>query len=382
MEEAGYDSITLTRGLDFYSRFVVPFLGPRPLESRARNWKSFMTDDFSPLEYSWSWDDTPKIRYSYEPIGTGAGTALDFFNRTRPLQCVDAMRKAVPETDWQWFDTFAQSFYDDQIGSGHAQQGPQDVSSPSAIFLAVEVGKHETMGKAYLVPVKAEQTGQTRLAVLTEAIQSAEKGSVTLPAYNILHDYVRAQEAISPFHIIGVAVDCIDPCLSRVKIYLRSQGTAFNHVCSTLSLGGRISPWPTSALEELRELWNLVLSLPSDHLDEQELESSSHETSGVLYNFDIKPNNAIPETKIYIPVKHYGRSDRAIAQGLVTFLERHSKAKHTASFLNAIDRLCSYRRLEDGCGFQTYISCAIKKGSLHITSYISPEVHHPGRWTK
>ena len=381
MEEAGYDYISQHKSLDFCSRYVVPFLGPSPVDSRPRNWKSFMTDDFSPFEYSWSWESTPKIRFSFEPIGTNAGSAADYFNRSRPLECVDVLRSSLRKSNWLWFDSIANSFYKKEIGAGLAPATSGDSSSPSSIFLALEIGQQEITAKAYFVPVKAEQMGRTRLSVLADTIHGLEHGRGEISAYKLFEEYAQLQETRSPFHIVGVAVDCVDPTVSKLKIYARSQATSFNSICSTLRLGDKVSSWNGEALAELRELWQLVLSLESTYPDSQEVDCVEHKTSGVLYNFDVKANNALPETKIYIPVKHYGKTDRAISQGLATFLERRGKDQHVTAYLKAIERLSSYRQLDDGCGMQTYVSCSVKQGNLALTSYISPEIHHLGRWS-
>jgi len=379
MDEAGYDLETQDSGLQFFSQHVVPYLGPCPVKGLPWRWKSFMTDDFSTLEYSWSWSSSPKIRYSFEPVGANAGTAGDPFNRAGPLECAEELRSTIPGSDWRLFDSFAGSLHDSTRDAGLALENNRSLSSPSSIFLAIEVGKRETMAKAYLIPVRAEQIRKSRLSILSESI---EKAPIELPAFKPLDEFIRQRQKTSPLQIIGIAVDCIDPSISKLKIYLRSQETSFTSICSILSLNGRIKTWDDETTRELWGLWTLVLSLPSTHSVHDPLDPGTpqHETSGILYNFDIQTTNHIPSSKIYIPVKHYGKNDRAIAQGLLTFLQQRGRTDHTEEFLRAIESLSEYRLLEDGCGLQTYISCAVKNGRLDLTSYISPEIHHPGRW--
>lgn len=378
MEEAGYEQKVQEDGLSFFVQHVVPYLGPFPVKGRPRRWKSFMTDDFSSLEYSWSWESSPRIRYSFEPVGTNAGTRADYFNRVRPLECADALSSVIPGSDWQLFQSFANTFFELKRDASLAVETNRRLSSPSSIFLAIEIDQGKTTAKAYLVPVRAEQTGQSRISVLTEGI---ERAPIKLPAYKMLEEYIWQRQATSPFFIIGIAVDCVDPLVSKLKIYLRSQETSFDSVCSILSLGGSIKAWNSEAIGELWELWRLVLNLPPNrHSTSENLETVTHETSGMLYNFDVQPNNILPTSKLYIPVKHYGQNDRMIAQGLMTFLRRRGRTGHAGKFMKALGRLCWYRKLEDSCGLQTYISCAVKDGRLNLTSYISPDIHHRGRW--
>ena len=379
MHEAGYDLESQKSGLRFYSQHVVPYLGPCPVDGRPQRWQSFMTDDFSNLEYSWTWSSPPKIRYSFEPVGINAGTLGDPFNRAAPLSCAEKLRSTILGSDWRLFDFFAGTLYDPTRDAGPPLGRNQNLSSPSSIFLAIEIGKKETMAKAYLIPIRAEQTQMSRLSIVSESMNEAP---IRLPAFKVLDEFIRDQQTTSPLQIIGIAVDCIDPLTSKVKIYLRSQETSFAKICSILSLNGRIKTWTDETKRELWALWTLVLSLPFTYSVHCPLDSGrlQHETLGILYNFDIQSNKCDPSSKLYIPVKHYGLSDRAIAEGLLTFLRQRGRSERAGNFLKAIESLSQYRLLEDGRGMQTYISCAVQNGRLDLTSYISPEIHHPGRW--
>lgn len=54
LEDAGYNLSQQYETLMFHYWAIVPRLGPHPTSIHPR-WKSFMTDDFSPIEYSWKW---------------------------------------------------------------------------------------------------------------------------------------------------------------------------------------------------------------------------------------------------------------------------------------------------------------------------------------
>lgn len=70
---ADYTTESQYRNLLFYLYYVVPELGVRPGDyKQPSQWKSFMTDDHTPVELSWSWScgDKPSVvRFSIEPIG-------------------------------------------------------------------------------------------------------------------------------------------------------------------------------------------------------------------------------------------------------------------------------------------------------------------------
>lgn len=385
MGGASYDAGTVQANLGFSSQIVAPCLGPRPMQGQAPLWKSFMTDDFSPLEYSWSWEKaTPIIRYCFEPIGPLTGTTLDPYNHKAPMEWVNKIRPNLPSADWQLFTHFFEEFYHMQEPAlrdkGKILHSGPNQSSPSSIFVGFDLGRNGMVCKVYFVPVKAEQTGQSRFAVLDHAIRTLPNFK-DLVAYRHLYDFLPCREQM---HIIGVAVDCVDPALSKLKIYFRSPTTTFASVRDVLTAGGSLTGWTRQQMDKVRELWLKVLGLPSDFPDDAELPHNSSETGGVLYNYDIKAGNQEPETKVYIPVKHYGQTDEIVARGLVDFMrpELGHEERHYENFLNTLNKFSSYADPSKERGQQTYISCALKGGKLSLTSYLSPQIYHPGRWSK
>ena len=246
--------------------------------------------------------------------------------------------------------------------------------------MAFEPQSVDVAVKAYFVPVKAEQTGRSRLSVLTESIQGLEGPDLKLPAYDHLLDFLTRRSAACQVDIIGVAVDCVPPSLSRLKIYVRSSKSSFDSVCDFLSLGGNLDTFPGNTLQDFKRLWRSVLGLGDDFSTSEELPPRQHQTAGVLYNFDIKVGSAMPEAKIYIPVKHYAPNDLVIARGLTSYLKSTGKDRFTDKYMQALEGLCTHRSLADGCGLHTYISCAIQNAQLVLTSYMSPEIYHVAKW--
>ena len=172
--------------------------------------------------------------------------------------------------------------------------------------------------KAYFIPIKAEQLGSSKLTVLTEVVRSLESDVVKFPAYDRFLDFASTSTQGSQMEIIGAAIDCVDPIKSRLKLYVRSPDTSFDRVCAILSIDHELDTLSNGLHEDLKVLWYLVLGLEQSYPASRSLKSKVHETAGVLYNFDIKAGNGEPETKVYIPVRHYGKDDLAIAQGLLT----------------------------------------------------------------
>lgn len=257
VHQAGYNSKSQYASLLFLYCCIVPFLGPRPTpRGRPAKWRSFMTDDFSPIEYSWSWDTpkaSPRVRFSVEAIGEDAGTAFDPFNQKMTDELIHQVGSTVTKVDWHLFNYFRSMFYQaDTTRLTEADSIAPGLSHNSSLFMAFEPQTADVAVKAYFVPVKAEQTGRSRLSVLTESIQGLERPDLKLPAYDHLLDFLTRRSAACQVDIIGIAIDCIPLSQSRLKIYVRSSKTSFDSVCDFLSLGGNLDTFPGSTLQDFK----------------------------------------------------------------------------------------------------------------------------------
>ena len=90
----------------------------------------------------------------------------------------------------------------------------------------------------------------------------------------------------------------------------------------------------------------------------------------------------MPETKMYIPVKHYSRNDREAAAGLTAYLRLQGKGEFVEGYLRTLGAMTTHRALEDGRDLQTYLGVAFRRGGLELSNYLSPAVFHEGRWRK
>ncbi|KAL9099333.1 MAG: hypothetical protein Q9187_009511, partial [Circinaria calcarea] len=300
--QAGYDMHGQYEGLLFHYRYVVGWLGPRPTTSGIpRNWKSYIADDFSPLEYSWSWESvgaSPKVRYLIEAIGPNAGMAVDPFNQEMTMDLVKQLPSAAPNSDWKWFNHFTKALCVSDRGTSIMHKPVQSQRHSSSIFMAFELRKNGVDVKSYFIPVKAIQTGQSPLAVVSEGIKSLENETTRFPALDQLVNFMTLDAYGSLLSIVGLAIDCVEPIKSRLKFYVRSPQTSFESVSYILTMAGKLRHLHTeSILQELHEIWWMVLGLDEAFSRSEELPASDHETSGILYNFDIKPGNEMPESK-------------------------------------------------------------------------------------
>ncbi len=118
MKEADYSVGLQYEYLLFHYFVIVPRMGPRPGPGGQPRYKSFMCDDFSPVEYSWRWDgDRPDVRFCVEPIGPLAGTAVDPFNQAAMKELLHSLETSNLHIDASLFWKFAR--YLEPRGHGH-----------------------------------------------------------------------------------------------------------------------------------------------------------------------------------------------------------------------------------------------------------------------
>jgi DMATS type aromatic prenyltransferase len=384
MEEAGYDIETQYHVLAFHRRYIIPRLGPvRQSKETSMKWRSLMTDDFSPMEYSWNWETSksaPNIRYSIEAIGQLAGSKADPVNQTSSLELCQEIAKYSPKTDWTLFQTLKDALYDKNVSVPENNVENPERSSSTSIMMAFELGS-SIATKAYFFPLKAEQHGISRLDLLKETMNQLRSDTIPLGGFDELLQFMQTPQGLK-LDIICMAIDCVSPEQSRYKIYLRSPETSFERVCDMMSLGGRTGALTGVARQNLKDIWRLTLGLDKDFDENIELPSETHETAGVLYYFDIKAGNEMPKPKLYVPVRHYAQNDLAVAQGLGEYLHSRKLDKYFPNYMRALESSCDHRQLNEGTGFQTYLGVGIEKdGSLTLCSYLNGEVYHPRRWS-
>ena len=190
-----------------------------------------------------------------------------------------------------------------------------------------------------------------------------------------------------------LAVDDVEPSKARLKFYFQTPHTSFASVREIMTLGG-LKSVPEEQLQDLRTLIAAVTGLEEDFPEDAEVpcapeyDPAAKENfvelpillSGYLYYFDIAPGMALPDIKFYTPVRRYGRDDMSLAKATVAWMEAHGRGAYSERYLSMLHALAQHRKLDEGKGLQTYVSCLFKRnGELDITSYIGPEAFDPAR---
>ncbi|EEU33551.1 uncharacterized protein NECHADRAFT_15792, partial [Fusarium vanettenii 77-13-4] len=322
--KAGYTHEDQVNILHHFTKMVIPYLGVSPISGLPR-WKSFMTDNHTPIELSWDFHtsiEQPIIRYSIEPIGLDAGTPVDPNNDRASADFKQSLRQAFPNVNSPLFDHFEAAF----PTKGYAKSGQED--HPSSMFWAFDLKKGEIVNKVYFFPGSVTCTAnQPELMVISDAIKSAPGWeSESLGSFDTFVDYVD-QHSDSGFEVDMLALDLVPSESSRIKIYFRDRRTNFQAVKDTMSLGGRLpcsSPDVEEGMQKLRRLWNTLLGT-GNAADDISLPYKDHRTAGILYNVEIRRHNEMPKVKVYIPVRHYAKNDQHIAKALAGFLSEEAR---------------------------------------------------------
>jgi tryptophan 7-dimethylallyltransferase len=324
MTKSQYDIAHQYQHLLFIYRYVLPGLGPRPSSSGQPQWYSFMTDDFTPLEISVNFHDSKAtVRFGFEPAGHLAGTEQDPGNRQAAQRYLSSLGPEVlPSVNLNWYQHFSRDLLvaPDNIAAILAKLPTNEHQTQNMFAYGFRAG--QTPMQAYIMHLlKSLETGKSEARLVCDSVLKLDNIKAPLaPALALVEAYIAAHEDL---RLEALAFDCNDPRDSRIKFYLRTPHTSLRQVLDVYTLGGRLKDETTQAgIKILRELWPLLLDVPADYQEDDPLPKSSHRTSGFLFNIHIRPGKTYPEPQVYIPVKHYGKSDMAVAEGLATYFRR------------------------------------------------------------
>lgn len=389
---AGYSPEIQYRDLSFFYQAVAPFLGSTTAGGKP-TWPSFMTDDGDPVELSWDWGTgsmPPKVRYSIEPVGPDAGTSLDPGNlETGPI-FQKHLERVLPDMKLEWYHHFNKFFNTQTHGS--AKFLPDEVDHNTSIFYAFDLSESSITAKTYFFPkTKAKAYNTTALDIISQAISSAPLATKdNLQAWSVFKDFC-AEATSSGIEHEMLAIDHLDPLKSRLKIYFRCRETTLQSVINVMSLGGRIKNSKLhEGLDKFTRLWYGLFPTVLDSTEP--LGSSGHRTAGILYNIEFRLGESAPVAKVYLPVRHYARSDQAVIQGLREFFEHYGQNTFMSKYEDTIQCLMADTLSRDSSEvhlgpnvdsklvghlprLHTYIGCAIRlEGSLRVVSYFKPKV--------
>ncbi|KKK13967.1 hypothetical protein ARAM_000199 [Aspergillus rambellii] len=374
LEEAGYPVHKQLEIVLFHYHRVVPYMGPKPELDGSFKWKSLVSSDGVPLEYSWKWDTPskdPEIRFTIEAINEFSGTVADPLNQTPAIELLQGLEGRVPDLNQDWTSHFLSNFYD---------------HDKAKYLREAEDGSGMPLRSTML-------QGFASLAQYMPAIRQLGPSR----ALDILNDFLGTSKEGSYLRPFMLAVDNVEPPSSRLKLYFATVRTSFASMREIMTLGGRVSSDKIEQkLRTLHELVKAIMPVPLDLPDNADIpgpelpEYSADATAstsidlaterpnfvvGYQYYFDIAPGAEFPDIKFYAPIRKDMMDDLTVANGLTRWMESQGRGAFCQNYMRVLRGLAGERSLSECHGIQTHICCMIKKdGQFDITSYLAPGV--------
>ncbi|KAL8642188.1 MAG: hypothetical protein Q9228_001091 [Teloschistes exilis] len=348
---AGYDETAQLRHALFYLYFIAPELGSFHGPTRkGPQWRSFMTDDHTPIELSWEWKsrgELSEVRYSIEPIGLGSGTATDPHNEYAAPRLLNRLQYICPHLDLTLYNHFARELLpvssDQRPCIIRSRRLTKEAKTPrSRTFLAFDLSQlDEVTVKAYFLPgARAAKEGSSNLSMIAQALRRMPwDGAEKFTSLEMVLEYTRSTAIGAQLECDIAGIDCVAAQKARVKVYVRSRSTSFDSIRSIMTLGGSIEDIDLeNGLNKLSELWQLLFGQDQSLDGSMELPTIEHRTAGLLYYFDISPQTSRPVPKVYLPIRHYGTNDHDIAKRLAEFMSNNGQSDAAESYLSTIKR--------------------------------------------
>ncbi|KAF2136061.1 uncharacterized protein K452DRAFT_292714 [Aplosporella prunicola CBS 121167] len=381
MHEAEYPLERQIENLLFYFFTVIPRLGPQPT-SREPWFKSRVAagaGDGAPIGYSWRWsigDTKPGIRYYIEPVGALTGTPADQLNEVATKELLVELGSLLPDADLSLFWKFAPHLRPNLTDSASLQ-----AFAGSALLLGVEIPPSSSAVDimTYWFARAPTQAAQLLDSTLPAAMRDAYGAEADLTALAAVRDFMAKDPNGSQLTMTGTtATDCRRPADARVKIYVATRNSSFDHIAAVMTFGGRKTV-SSELMAQLQELWYRLKGLQPDFPTSAQLPLPAGDGGanpiGLSFYFDIQPKHALPDVKAYFAVGKHAKTDLAAAEAVTGFLERHGRGRYTKAYMNALQGVVTPEELRTRRGAQAYYSVAFKKGQVDITSYFVPQVY-------
>ncbi|KAK7749678.1 hypothetical protein SLS53_000257 [Cytospora paraplurivora] len=390
MHEARYPEQRQVELLLFHRFVVVPRLGPKPSSSKPKSHSRVApgVGDGSPIGYSWRWGtgpaSKPLIRHYIEPIGPLTGTPADPLNEIAAKGMLWDLKRIVATTDLSLLWKFAS-----HIRPNLTNEETRRLSGSSMLVgveWAPDSGTVDIM--AGLMTRAPSQVRDMLHTIFPAAMRDAYGAGVSLSCLDKVRDFISMDSDGKTLTVLGTtAIDCCSPEVSRFKVYVTTENTAFDHIAAVMTLANRI-PVPSHTLEQLRELWYGLKGLPMDFPSSEqppgrELAANGARSgpiananlSGVTFYFDIHPKYHVPQVKLQVDVSKHAANDLAAIEAVTGFLRRRGQAHDAAAYLNVVRGMVADEDLGASHGFQAFFAFAVKQDEIDVTSYFLPQVY-------
>ncbi|CAI6285505.1 unnamed protein product [Periconia digitata] len=374
----GYESEQCRSLLRWYAAFIIPALGPRPIQGVKPLFQPCPVPDGSSVEHSLNWKEKSSkrlVRFTIEATGRSAGTTLDPFNQDEAVTLLSKLQRfgKMPNLDLGQFDIWKNRFFiDAQTAPVLLPKLPSGLPL-SQIWVAFDFPhSHEPMAKVYFMPSLSSMVSgipNYRLVFETARRCNGRHGNYDT-AIGVLDTYLTAYPT-EP--VIMAALDCVDSPDSRIKVYVQTSANTFNSAKRVLTLNGKRSGETVQkGLEALGELWSIIFG-PDKTNDGDSTVFSSGVYCGLAV--ELKADQDLPETKLHLPVRNMEGTDADLCHLLSTWFQKRGHGTFGAGIQTNLARAFPHHDLNGPRGTYTFVSFSYSaETGVYMTMYYSTRI--------
>jgi len=291
LEAAGYASVSPLTGrisdlLDNFHAF-----GPKPTSSVPK-WPSFLSDDFSPIEYSISISAKNMIvRFAFEPVSAKSGTESDPVNSRATSKWLSRLVARYPY-DLTWLARIRPEMILES-----APGIPEACRNLTQQVFAFDMEGDDPRLKVYAMPdakVRLESLDR-RLSRRDEVVDATLKASgfemTWEPVQKYLINLRETQPALAGYPE-ALGWDACSPDQARMKVYVRFKEAKLAQVLSHLDLGGALDSEYTREVKlAATEMWE---TFGAKQLRFDDVANPQDRTGGALLAYELRPGRREP----------------------------------------------------------------------------------------
>ena len=362
---AEYSSNGIKNHMKFYHQFIKPYLGPEPFSPKAE-WKSYINDDYSPIEMAYSFQTNtkhPTVKCVFEPIEKNEYNG-QLSNISASLKFIAAMKFAKLPINFNILSLLINSFL---IENYHLCFGFDFQDSEHSYPLI----------KAYVGSNSDRSPGALTMHHQVSNIMKLLKLD---KAWHCVIDYLNTLTNDSCHSDIDCfSVDCVDNNSDkmRIKVYIRYFNCEQNDFIQHLTLNNRLSN-PNIDFTHVLKQWDYFLNhtkiscLPDNNVTKALL---------LYYEFDSSTPDCPISAKFYFPIRHYIENDQLLTYKIARYLNHIGFEKYGGiNYINHINTLCKHRSLDKRSGYHRLTAGSLSKENMEFKLYYSPELYAPERF--
>ncbi|KAL4897555.1 aromatic prenyltransferase [Aspergillus ambiguus] len=292
MEECDYGIHLQYKYLLFFYHYVIPVLGPFFPPGTVPNYISRLTKHGHPLDMSINFQETGgMVRITFGVVGSFAGLQRDPLNQFKTREFLNALTPIDRSISLQWFNHFESEFFIDHRDIQMVTSTLPKVDWATKMLSADMKKNGDMVLKAYyMIRPKSVVTGLPTSTLIFNAIQHLG------PAFNsglsLMKQFFSTSHEAKPLDMGLLGFDCLDPELSRIKLYASNNDGTFDSIRRFWTLDGALNDdMITRGLSILERICDLM----------QFRWSTASRSLPIMFNYEIKQWST-PKPQIYLPL--------------------------------------------------------------------------------